>query len=305
MRIKKLLAITIIFIGSLFLFSCNGKKEVLNNKLTVSVSVLPQEFFVEKIGGDKVSINTLIPPGASPVSYEPTPRQIADLVNSKIYVKVGHPSFPFEKKWFEKIISGKKIIAVNMSAGIDYRFVEKHDYNEDHNHRAEETGISNDPHVWVSPACVKKASENILKALIEADPENSKYYTANYEVFKKEIEKIQQQIHLILQGVNKENNKFMVFHPSWGYFADEFGLQQIAIESNGKEPSAKGIASIIDQAKLNNIKVIFIQKGFNSSAAQVIAKEIKGKVVEIDPLAKNWLENLKKVAEIFKETMDK
>ncbi len=253
-------------------------------RINISVSVLPQAYFVERIGGTRVNIQVMIPKGASPETYEPTPRQMVMLTDSDIYVKVGSPSFPFEAKYFNDILKrNKKIIVVNMSDKVQYR--------------------SGDPHVWVAPATVKIAAENIYQALSEADPLFKNYYKKNFDSFLKDIKKLDRDIRDSLAG--KEGYSFMVFHPAWGYFADEYNLNQICVEEGGKTPSASHIRKMIDIARKKNIKIIFVQTGFDERSADVIAEETGGKVMQIDPLARNWLQNMKNVAKILSSVLKK
>ncbi len=247
-------------------------------RVNISVSVPPQAYFVKRIGGDQVCVQVMIPKWASPETYEPTPRQLVMLTNSDIYVKVGAPSFIFEKKYFKSFLEkNRKIIVVNMSDGVRYR--------------------KGDPHLWVAPSTVKIAAENIYAALLKIDPSHKIYYKKNLKLFLADIKQLDAQIKSCLAG--KRGAFFMVFHPAWGYFADEYHLNQICVEKDGKSPSAFRIKKMIDIAKKKKIKVIFVQKGFDMRSARVIAREIKGKIIQIDPLAEDWLANMKKVSEIL------
>ncbi len=255
-----------------------------HGRINVSVSVLPQAYFVERIGGTRVNIQVMIPKGASPETYEPTPRQMVMLTDSDIYVKVGAPSFPFETKHFNAILKkNRKIIVVNMSDGVKYR--------------------SGDPHVWVAPFTVKIAAENIYKALSKVDPLFKTYYKKNYESFLKDIEKLDGNIKKSLKG--KKGYSFMVFHPAWGYFADEYKLNQICVEKDGKAPSASYIRKMIDIARKKNIRAVFVQTGFDKGSADVIAEETGGKIIHIDPLARDWLKNMEKIVKIFSAVLKK
>lgn len=262
-----------------------------SSKIKVSVSVLPQAYIVERIGGDKVDCQVMIPKGASPATYEPTPQQLIMLSDSKLYIKVGAPTFSFEKKHFNSIIEkNRKMIVVNMSDGVGYR---SFSFNKE----------VKDPHVWVAPYTVKIAARSICKALSKLDPSNRDYYKENLESFLQDIEKLDNEIKTILAG--KKDYSFMVFHPAWGYFADEYGLKQLPIEVKGKAPSASNIQKMIDTAKEKGIKIIFVQKGFDTRSAKSIADEIEGKVMAIDPLEKNWLKNMRSIAKILRDVLKK
>lgn len=258
-------------------------------KIKVSVSVLPQAYFVERIGGNRVETQVMIPVGASPATYEPTPQQLVMLLDSRLYIKVGVPSFPFEKKHFNSIIEkNKKMLVVNMSDGVTYR-----SFSFEENEK--------DPHVWVAPYTVKMAAKNIYNALSKIDPFNKGYYKKNLDLFLADIARLDNHINTILAG--KTGGHFMVFHPAWGYFADQYGLKQLSIELGGKTPNASKIKKMIDTAKEKGIKIIFTQKGFDKKSAKTIAHEIHGRVVEIDPLEKNWLKNMQKIAETFSRAL--
>jgi len=244
--------------------------------IQVAVSILPQADFVERIGKDKVQVSVMIPPGASPATYEPAPGQLKDLSRAKMYVRIGH--VPFEKIWMDRLKSANKDMKiVDSSQGIEI--------------------IGKDPHIWLSPVLVKKQAEHIYKGLAEIDPENKEYYAQNKDKFIQELEKLHAEIKDTLSGI--DGKKFMVFHPSWGYFALEYGLEQIPIEVEGKEPTAGDIIKLVEKAKANGVKVIFASPQFSTKSAEVIAREIGGKVVFADPLARDYITNMRAVAKTF------
>ncbi len=257
--------------------------------LTVTVSVLPQKYFVERIGGDLVEVNVMVDPGASPHSYEPKPDQMRALSESAAYFSIG---VEFENAWLDRIAAANDhMVMVDTIANIQRVEAASHD--------GEEGGL--DPHVWTSPELVKTMSQTIYETLVELDPDHQAEYSANLQLFMQEIDALQAQIKESLAGL--KSNKFMVFHPTWGYFAREFGLEQISIEVDGQEPSAQELAGLIDQAKADNIKVVFAQPEFNTKSAEVIAKEIGGKVLLISALEFDWLANMRTVAQTFAEVL--
>ncbi|MGA1871333.1 MAG: metal ABC transporter solute-binding protein, Zn/Mn family [bacterium] len=268
--------------------------------INVSVSVAPQKFFVERIGGDYVNVQVMLPEDASPATYEPSPRQLANLENSKIYIKVGHPNFIFEDKLFKRIKQGNTCMkVVNMSDGLHYiEMKAQHHHEHESHHEGRDTS---DPHVWVAPYTVKIAAGTICAALCEMESAHSAEFIKNKNTFIKEIDILDKEIQDILKGVTQR--KFMVYHPAWGYFAAQYGLIQIAIETGGKEPSPLELTELIKKAQEENIKVIFVQEGFPKDRASIIAKEIKGSVVEINPLEYNWIENIRKISKIFKSAL--
>ncbi|HYU33630.1 MAG TPA: zinc ABC transporter substrate-binding protein [Thermoanaerobaculia bacterium] len=254
-------------------------------RLRVAVSVPPQAWFVERIGGDRVSVEVMIPPGFSHVDYPLTPRQLTALAATELYVEVGHPAFDYEQRYVIPYLkAAPRIRVVDMSRGM--RFI------------AGEEG-NGDPHVWVAPETVAVAAGNIARALEAADPAGAPVYRANLRSFLTEIGRLDREIRALLAGT--PNRRFIVFHPSWGYFAHEYGLEQIAIEAEGKEPSAARMIQLIDRARRERVRVVFIEGGFPRKSAQVIADAIGGRVVTADPQLKDWPDNLRHVAAALRE----
>ncbi|WP_321421901.1 metal ABC transporter solute-binding protein, Zn/Mn family [uncultured Methanobacterium sp.] len=275
-----LMAFTIYFYNSTG--NSNGSSD---GKIGVVVTVGPQEEFVKRVGGDKVNVTVMVPPGADPHTYEPLPSQMKQVQDAQIYFQVGS-GIEFELTWMDKLTSmNSQMKVVNTSAGIQLI----------PNTAEQESG--SDPHVWVSPRNAKIMVENIYQTLVQEDPQNKDYYTKNRDEYLKELDDLDKNITQTMSG--KNNTKIMVYHPAWGYFCKDYNLQQISIESQGKEPTPQGISNLVDQARQDNIKVIFVSPQFSTSNAQVIANEIGGKVVIADDLSENYLENMKKVAEAF------
>lgn len=299
MNLKILPLLVLLTIGlSLFASGCTGpsnshvnestgqKAEVAgsNQPITVAVSLLPQAEFVETVGGDKVKTIVIIPPGADPHTYEPSPKEIENVSKASMYVTVG-VDMPFEKVWidrFESINSGTLI--VNSSNGIKLRELAD-----------DETGM--DPHIWTSPSNAKIMVENIYEGLAKIDPGNKTYYTQNRDAYLKELDALDARIREKLEGKTERN--FIVYHPAWGYFAADYNLTMIPVEIEGKEPSAQDLAKLVDLAKEKNVKVIFIQPQTSTQSAQAVAEEIGGEVVAVDPLAKDYIANMDNVSDIF------
>ena len=250
--------------------------------VVVGVSVPPQAFLVERIGGDRVEVHVLVPPGASPATYEPSPQQVVALSRSSLYVKVGHPNFLFEQRHLESLVKSKtKIGVVDMSAGTQPTCP------ADPDREAEE----DDPHIWLSPSRMRSAASVIAAALTRLDPEGASLYRQNLQNLISEIDRLDHEIGELMAG--KRGRRFMVFHPAWGHFACEYGLHQMAIEAGGKEPGPAQLVKIIETARDVGIKVVFVQEGFSDRSARVIAAELGAKVEPLDPLAHDWLENLR------------
>jgi len=401
-------------------------------KTNIVVSILPQETFVKKIGGDKVNVTSMVRPGSDPHTYEPKASQMREISKADLYFPIG---LEFEEAWLDKFKNqNHKMKFVQMTTGINYqkmpehahqeegadtafewaglftlkkgiytwtfsklnskyadekmkmlilstkenksagiesveskaistfkggKFISKQDldsltpsnnlyditFNEhkeitkvtihiakdgnyvfftehmpfefekdehffkdlshndiepiatepDSGHDHHNHGGSKDPHVWTSPSKVKIIAKNIYTILSKQDPENKEYFKKNYLKFLQEISNTDMEISKILSDLDA-GSKFMVFHPSWGYFSNEYSLTQMVIEVEGKNPKPKALQKIIDKARAENIKVIFAQKEFSDKSAKVIADELDIKVVKETPLAANWSENLIKMA---------
>lgn len=273
--------------------------------LQVFVSVLPQKTFVEKIGGDHVDVQTMVRPGHNPHNYDPTPQQITALTKAALYVRTG---IPFEQVWMERLrATNPKMQVLDARDNIDLRTIEQHDHGDGHHghhshethHEAHSNKAEHDPHIWTSPPLVKDMTANIRDALIELDPANSQDYTENYAAFAAELDTLDSEIRAILKDA--PTRKFMVFHPAWGYFADTYGLTQIPIEKEGKEPGARALTALIQQAKDENVKVILVQPQFSKRSAEQVAQAIDGRVVAIDPLSPDYLTNLRRIAQLVAE----
>lgn len=301
--LKKLLLTAFV----LFLMLSGCVKKSADEKPVISVSILPQKYFTERITGDKFEINVLLPPGVSPHTFEPAPSILAKLAGSEAYLILGEVEF--EKAWMDKFMSVKKDLKVfNTTEGADYiEFYsdvdesegdkEHHGHDHEHENDIEDDGHHHegvDPHIWMSARQVKTIAQNTYKYISDIDPENAKFYKDNLDSFLKDLDKLDMQIKTILSEIR--NRKFIIYHPALGYFARDYDLQEIPIEIDGKEPSPSQIKSVIDTARENGIRTVFIQKQFDSRMAQSIAEEIDGKVLQLDPLSEEWLNNMITIA---------
>ena len=248
--------------------------------LNITVSILPQKYFVERIGGEHVEVNVMVEPGASPATYEPKPERLTALSEAAAYVSIG---VPFEDTWLDKIASANSdMLIVDTTQSIEK--------------------MGTDPHIWLSPSLVKIQSQTIYKALAQLDSAHEPDYKANLNSFIADIDDLDAEIRETLTGL--KTRKFMVFHPAWGYFARDYGLEMIPIEVGGQEPSAAELAALVTEAREEGIKVIFAQPEFSTKDAKTIANEIGGEVLLISSLAPDWLDNLRKVAQTFAEVLD-
>lgn len=279
---------TLLLIMAVLLVGCNAGKETVqpvtdnkkNDKLVVFVSILPQADFVRQLGGDRVEVSVMMPPGANEHNYEPDTGQLKALSQADLYVKVGH--LPFEDAWMERFIStNRDMLVADSSQSIEM--------------------IEHNPHIWLSPRLVKIQAETISAALVQLDPENKDYYLQQKQVFLKELDKLDQEITATLSGV--KDKSFLVYHPAWGYFARDYGLQEVAIEEHGKEPGAREMSRIIDYAKKNQIKTIFDSSQHSTHSADAIAAELSARVVLLDPLPADYMDNMRKVAKTMAEEL--
>lgn len=268
------------------------------DKITVFVSILPQKYFVEQIGRERVEVNVMVLPGASPATYEPKPSQMAALNRAAIYFSIG---VPFEHTWLDRIASANPALTiVKTDEGIRKipmasRTGHGHGSAESHDH--DHGGL--DPHIWLSPPLVIRQAEQITRALTAADPDNHALYSQNAGKFIESITALHREIQTITARIPQK--AFIVFHPSWGYFAQTYGFEQIAMEMEGKEPKPQQLEEIIRTARKKQIRTVFIQPQFSKKSARLLAGEIQGKVATLDPLAENWAENLKNAALAFEQ----
>lgn len=280
-------------IGLLVLVEMGLSEARAMEALEVTVSIVPQQYFVERIGGGLVQVSVMVLPGASPAVYEPKPQQMVALTKSRLYFAMG---VPFERVWlkkFAKINSSMKI--VHTEEGIERMPMKGLHQEAGEGHGR---GIM-DPHVWLSPPLVMIQARNILDALTKADPVHKQEYAKNYKSFIENLVDLDLEIRSIFHDA-AEGHKFMVYHPSWGYFAKAYGLTQIPIEIEGKEPTPKALENLIQYARKEGVKVVFVQPQFSSKSAKIIADALSADVTVADPLARRWKENLLKVAEVFR-----
>jgi zinc transport system substrate-binding protein len=266
--------------------------------LKVAVSILPQKYFVSKIGGSLAEVITLVPPGASPHSYEPKPSQMVELSQCSLYFTIG---IDFEAAWQDRLTSAsKQLKIIPTDTGIEKiaSSGDHHDHNDMHDQKnAHGHHERFDPHIWLSPELVKHQAEIICDALVAADSLHKETYRLNYANFILEIEILQKEIRRLRDGCPQDHG-FMIFHPAWAYFAREFNLTEYPLEIDGKEPGPRDLVNLVTLAKEKNITTIFIQPQFSPQTALQIAKEIGASTAQVDDLAENWAENLLKVATV-------
>jgi zinc transport system substrate-binding protein len=280
-------------------------------KVPVFVSILPQRYFVERIGGEHVDIQVMVLPGASPTTYEPKSRQMAAIAKAKIYFSMG---VPFEAVWLGKIAaSNKNLRIVPMDRGIQKLAMTSFHSHDETEQRTNGQALSHgdgevmpqgipDPHVWLSPPLVIQQARTILLALQDIDPKNGSAYEANYQTFILQVLELDKELRRLLAPY--QGQRFMVFHPAWGYFADTYHLEQIPVEMEGKTPKPAQLKALITTARRYRIKVLFLQPQVSAKIAEQVAREIGAQVAWADPLALDWAENLREVAGKFRQSME-
>lgn len=263
----------------------DNKNAENGGKILVATSVVPQSEFVEKIGKEKIVTITMIPPGSNH-NYDPSPKQLECLSKAKIYIMLNSGE-PFEDKYmetFRQINSKMKII--NSSENIPLIIINN----------------KKDPHIWLSPKMAIIMVENIFNGLACIDPINYEYYKSNKDIYVLELDNLDKKIESILSS--KKNKIFIVYHPAWSYFARDYNLVQVPIELEGKEPTPKNMNKLISEAKENNIKVVFVQEQMSSKVAKTIASEINGTVISLNPLSKNYIENMEYMINVIADNMN-
>lgn len=264
--------------------------------LTVAVTILPQKQFVEEIAGDYARIIVLVPPGASPHTYEPTVKQLEEISSADVYFKVGS-GIDVERVWMDKLGGiNTAMTIVDTSAGIQF-IAGGHDDETGSGAEHASGHEGSDPHIWLSPRNAQVMVENTFQGLASADPAHAGIYRVNADTY---IAKLAALDRNITREIDRAHIRtFMVYHPAWSYFARDYGLVQVPIETDGKEPTPAGIENLIRKAKEENITVIFASPESSTKSANVIADEIGGEVVLVSALDENYRENIKNVAEAF------
>jgi zinc transport system substrate-binding protein len=276
------------------------ESEGSQRSFSVFVSIPPQAYFVERIVGHNISVDTLVLPGESPATYTPSIDQISKLAKASIFFRIG---VPFESSLIPKIRAiSKKLRIIDTRKGITLRKIESslygHKKTEDNNHLS-----GNDPHIWLDPSLAKRQAYTIYEVLAELDPKKRKTYYANFLSLKDDLDALDARIREALKPV--KGGILFVFHPAFGYFADAYDLRQVAVEVEGKAPKGKDLSLFIKKARKRNVRVIFVQPQFDKNAALKIATAIDGAVVSINPLAKDYIHNLEKMAEKVAESLRK
>jgi len=258
--------------------------------LVVFVSILPQKFMVERIGAGHVDVEVMVGPGQSPATYEPLPRQMAKLSRAALYYRIG---VQFETAWMDRLVANNpRMRVLDAREGIALRTMEP--AGGHHRNQAHSDAEGADPHIWLSPRRMLRMAERLRDTLIELAPEQAAAFRANHQRLHRELVQLDQALGEQLAPL--KGRRFMVYHPSWGYFADDYQLQQVAIEAEGKEPGARSLVRLIEQARRERVRTIFVQPQFAQGQAKALARAVGARVVAIDPLAADYFANMRRVA---------
>ena len=274
-------------VACLCLTGCGTDEKVAaeTEKPIIAVTIVPEKTFVEAVCGDLIEVVTMVPPGNSPGNYEPTPQEMEQMEKASLYFSIGVPT---EKANILPNIGTAKVIELQDKVAEVYP------------ERVFPSG-ERDPHIWLSPKRVKVMIETIAQEMSALDPENKQTYNKNAKAYLEQLDELDQEITRSLQGA--ESRKFIVYHPAFGYLADDYGLQMYALEEEGKEATIQHLQDMIDLAKKENTKVIFYQEEIDSSQSEAFAEEIGGRTVQLAPLAADYIGNLKKMAQTMGETI--
>lgn len=248
--------------------------------LGVVVSVAPQKYLAERLGGERVRVTAMVGAGQEPHGYEPTPRQLAALAGAQLYFAL---DTPFERQWLERMRAANPAMrVVQTDRGIARRPLGQ----------GLGEGEELDPHVWVAPLLGLRIAENMRQALVAADPSGRALYEANFAGLAAELEALDAELRARFAAAPRRT--FLVFHPAWGYLAQAYGLTQLAVEVEGREPGPRSLERVIAAAREAGVGTVFVQPQFSPAAAETVAQALGGSTEEIDPMAEDYLAGLRR-----------
>jgi len=278
-------------ICAISLGSCHSGDDHSTRTL-ISVSILPQKYLIERIAGEQVEVNVLIPPGASPATYEPSLAQLSGLDQSKLYMKIGYVGF--ELSWMDKFSSvNPDMKIVDLSRGIDLIHEAEGEEEEHHGH----SHGGSDPHIWMSVLNVKTISKNIFNELILLFPDEKEAMEQRFLEFNHELDSMHRYISMRMKEVKERS--FLIYHPALSYFARDYNLQQYPIEIEGKTPSPAHLKRLTDLSREKAIKTIFIQSQFDKRNAEILAREIDAEIIQFNPLDEAWNKQMLYIVDQF------
>jgi zinc transport system substrate-binding protein len=286
-ELMRLMAVLVIMFGVMVGCEQRERKETV-----VSVSILPIKYFIDRLTDNALEVNVMVPQGASHGTYSPTARQMQRLSDSGIYFRIGYLGYEqaFIRRLNELNPEMKEVNLSNYTELIRGKPI----VHGDHVH---EGGI--DPHIWTSPAVMLSLLPVIKAALVEIYPEFQETVEANYPALYAVVERVHLQMHEITQSISQK--RFMIFHPALTYLARDYGMEQVSIEHEGKEPSPGQLSQLIRQARAESIPVIFIQEEYDQRNAELVADETGAHIIQINPLSYDWLKEMNDLMEVFKQ----
>jgi len=258
-----------------WLFAACGSEAPPDARPVVAVSVVPQAWLVERLAGARVRIVVMIPPGANEATHEPELAELRALSRASLYVKVGHPHFPFEQAWLDRLLAERPDLpVVDSSRGLD--------------------SLEQDPHVWVSPVRVLAMVGPLADALATLLPQDAEAIREREARLRERVREVDAGLREILGPAR--GGTFLVLHPAWGYLAEDYGLVQLAIQHENREPDPRRVAELVARARALGIDTVFVQPQFDPASARVVADAVGARVETLDPLAPDWDANLERVA---------
>ena len=278
----------------LLVSACRTGGEAVD-KPVISVSIIPQQYFIEQLAGGLAEVNVMIPPGASPATYEPTVSQLGKLDRSAVYMRIGYVGF--EQSWMEKITSvNPDMKIVDLSEGVEIIGEEAGDGGDHHGH----AHYGTDPHIWMSTINARIIARNIHKELLLLFPGEKEYLQARFDLFSHSLDSLHLAIGSRLEGI--ENRTFMIYHPALTYYARDYALEQLSLEIEGKSPSPMHLKEMTDLARVNDISNILIQSQFDRKNAEVLSRETGAEIIQFDPLDLQWGDQMYYIAEQLNPT---
>ena len=256
-------------------------------KLVVFVSIVPQKYLVDRIGAERILTEVMVRPGFSPETYEPGPGQLRKIALARIFFRI---CVPFEEVWLPAITAGSSVRVIECNREIQYRMPDNGDM---------QLGAHPDPHIWTDPVNARLLAKQILDVLSAEDPEYAGFYEKNFQGLDRELKELHE---FILEEVKQRSSRYiLVSHAAWGYFCDRYGFQQLSLEKDGRPRGPRALAELIKLVREQTITTLFTQREHRSPADSAFASEIGARVVEIDPLREDYVENLKGITRKFVE----
>lgn len=277
----------LILILSVLMFISCGQQKQETNQPTLTVTIEPLRFFTEAIAGEHYNVVSMVPAGSNPETYDPAPQQLVTLNKSVAYLRIGY--IGFEQAWMERLQANAPDLPV-FDTSKDVELMEGHSHGDT---------PAVEPHIWNSTRNARTIADNIFRALCQLDADHTDYYRERLNRLNHCIERTEQTIRALLPEVKSET--FLIYHPALTYFARDYGLTQISIEDDGKEPSPTHLQTLIRNCRRDKVKVIFVQQEFDTRNAQVIAREVGARIVPINPLSYDWEQEMTHIIQALTE----